>query len=98
MSLMYFIRITEGFQGWMKSQPEWFRKQIDERLYRIKIHGHFGNNKFLGHGLWELKFTDKAGTRIYYTTTHDREVFIILGGVKNGQQKDIKKARAFILT
>lgn len=67
--------------------------QIIERLAKIENQDYFGNNKRLSKNLFELKFNN--GNRIYYTVKMIGEdvMIIILGGNKNGQQKDIDKAQ-----
>lgn len=85
---MKMLRSSE-FTKWIESQPLKGQLQIEARLSKIETEGHFGNCKNLGDQLWELKFND--GRRIYYTIKND--MFLILGGNKNGQQKDINKAK-----
>lgn len=81
------------FTKWLESQSQKIRDQIAARLERIVSHGHFGTRKDLGDNLWELKFNN--GNRIYYMikTVNGQQMFLILGGNKNGQQKDINKAK-----
>ena len=54
----------------------------------------FGHHKRLfNDGIWELKFND--GRRIYYALVMEQyKVILLLGGNKNGQDKDINKASA----
>ena len=56
--------------------------------------GHFGHKKDLNKDLHELKFND--GRRIYYTIIPEKSMLLLLGGNKNGQNKDIKKARTIL--
>ena len=76
---------------------EWFQKQnrktkaiVEARLDRIENDGHFGvTSRF--DGLVELKWA--SGMRVY-TFIHNNTVVVALyGGNKNGQDKDIKKAK-----
>jgi hypothetical protein len=66
----------------------------------ISIHGHFGPYgvgwKELGDELAELKW--RSGLRVDFAIvqTPDESVLVILGGNKNGQDKDIKKARKIL--
>lgn len=66
------------------------KRQIEKRILHIENEGHFGNHKWLEGEIWELKFND--GRRIYYTEIPEQKIILILGGNKNGQDKDIKKA------
>lgn len=83
---------SDEFNRWFKKQPNKIRVQILARLVRVEESNHFGTHKKLKTYLWELKFNN--GNRIYYTikTVNEEIMFIILGGNKNGQQKDIDKA------
>lgn len=86
--------ITDQFQNWFLCQAPKVKAQIEQRLSRIKNDGHFGSVKDLRNGLAELKFNN--GNRIYYALTSQTEILLILGGNKNGQDKDIKKAKSFL--
>lgn len=84
---------SDVYSKWFQTQPKKIQAQIRARLMKIENDDYFGNHKNLGNFLWELKFNN--GNRIYYTVIKkDNElVFLILGGNKNGQQKDIDKAK-----
>jgi len=84
---------TEDYLNWLKSQPLKIQAQIDGRLTRIQEQGHYGHIKKLSSVLFEIKFNN--GNRIYCTETviNGKTVVLILGGNKNGQDKDIKKAQ-----
>ena len=76
---------------WLDTQTLKSRKQIQSRTLKIEGEGYFGNHKYLESAdLWELKFND--GRRIYYVVVPESKVILLLGGNKNGQNKDIKKA------
>jgi putative addiction module killer protein len=73
------------------------RAQINSRLLRIETEGYFGDAKNLGEGLAELRW--KSGRRVYFGRTKDTFgsiVFLILGGNKNGQTKDIRQAKLLL--
>ncbi len=82
---------TEEYDDWFCSEPPKSRLQIQNRVLKIEDEGYFGNRKHLGGDLWELKFND--GRRIYYVIIPDSNVLFLLGGNKNGQSKDIRRAR-----
>lgn len=83
---------------------EWFdalgvkgQALIEARLVRIEVFEHFGDAKHLGDGLAELRW--KNGFRVYFAKLEDKQgraVLLIVGGTKNGQQKDIKQARVLL--
>lgn len=79
------------YEEWFQTQTEKSKLQIEKRLDMIKREGHFGHTRDLGDALFELKFND--GRRIYYTTIPVNNVILLLGGCKNGQDSDIRKAK-----
>jgi len=84
---------TEGYEKWFESQNAKFQVQIEKRLDNIRNFSHFGHVKELGEGLCEIKFNN--GSRIYFFRSGKTEITLLLGGNKNGQDKDIRKARGF---
>ena len=84
---------TEEYLNWVKAQTLKIRIQIAGRLERIQESGHYGHVRKLSSILFEIKFNN--GNRIYCTekVIEGRTVILILGGNKNGQEKDIKKAQ-----
>jgi len=87
----YAIYETEDYREWLATQTLKSQRQILSRILKIEYEGHFGHHKFLNQSdLWELKFND--GRRIYYTIVPETKVILLLGGNKNGQDKDIQKA------
>lgn len=82
---------TEEYSDWLALETFKSRRQIQDRLSKIEDEGYFGHHKYLEEeDLWELKFND--GRRIYYVIVKETNVILLLGGNKNGQDKDIKKA------
>lgn len=90
----YTIYTTEEYEEWFDDESPKSRLQIQGRLSRVKNEGHFGHIRNLKDGLCELKFND--GRRIYYSILPEQNVILLLGGNKNGQEKDIKKARKIL--
>ena len=85
---------TDEFREWVESLGHKRRALVDSRLDRIRESGHFGDFKPLGEGLYELRW--KNGTRVYFSFTvgdPGRMVLMLWGGDKNGQGRDIVKAR-----
>lgn len=89
------VYASPEFNEWVEEQTEKSKAQIDARLKNIELYNYFGDHKSLGHELLELRW--KNGRRVYYTLILKEELTIILlGGLKNAQQKDIKKARKIL--
>jgi putative addiction module killer protein len=55
--------------------------------------GNLGDYRTLGEGLYELRFFFGPGFRIYFTIRQGTIVFLLCGGDKSSQSKDIQKAR-----
>ena len=103
MTECYRLLQTEEFEEWLNDETERSQYQIDIRLGKVKLDGYFGtiNNvskKDKGEvkdRVWELKFND--GRRIYYACFPELDLLLLLGGNKNGQTKDITKAKHLFL-
>ena len=91
---MIKIKTTLDFDNWIRSLCEKERGQIFARLQNIKNFSYFGDVKYLGEGLAELRW--KNGRRIYFYRESKQTIILIIGGLKNEQKKDIKKARLFL--
>jgi len=93
---MRVIRLPE-FVDWIRTLDPKGRAQVDARILRIEHDSHFGDAKDLGDGLAELRWAN--GWRVYFARIYSPDgsvVLLILGGNKNGQTKDIRRARIFL--
>ena len=103
MTECYRLLQTDEFEEWIESETARSRYQIDGRLAKIRLDGHFGNHKSVSktdrgitkNRVWEIKFND--GRRIYYAFVEELNILLLLGGNKNGQDKDIEKAKALYI-
>ena len=87
----------EPFSEWKNELDKRLKAKVLSRLNNVQ-HGNFGECKFLGDGLSELKFSD--GMRIYYTEKRRVIILLLCGGGKNtkrDQNKDIEKAKEYLL-
>jgi putative addiction module killer protein len=89
MGLQLEILKTDEFEEWLSEQQPKVRTIIKARLDLISL-GHFGNHKRF-EGLIELKWLN--GTRVYTFMWGVAVVVALYGGNKNGQSRDIKKAK-----
>ncbi len=90
----YKIVTTKEFDNWYFEQSKKEKIQIDSRLIKIQNDGYFGITKDLEDDLYELKWT--GGRRIYFTYLQEQNILLLLGGNKNGQDKDINQARKIL--
>lgn len=87
----YTLYRTCEFQDWLDEETLKSQAQIDDRLFKIRDEGYFGDHKYLSTGIWELKWVN--GRRLYYAYLAELNLILLLGGNKNGQSKDIAKAK-----
>lgn len=88
----YDLIYTKNFIKWYKSLSD--KKLLSllfARFNRVKF-GYFGDAKYISDGVYELRFFHGAGYRVYYTIKDDSIVFLLAGGDKSTQKRDIKKA------
>jgi putative addiction module killer protein len=92
MGMVVFVKTIE-YSDWYESQTDKIKAQIDARLLKIQDLNHYGHVKRLSSVLYEIKFNN--GNRIYYMEkiVDGKMIILILGGNKNGQAKDIKRAQ-----
>ena len=62
--MRYRLIKTPEYQDWLNDEVPKSRVQIAARLELIETEEHFGNHKYLGNNIWELKWM--GGRRIYY--------------------------------
>lgn len=91
---MLVVRVTEEFTHWLKGLRDTIaRRQINSRILRLPTTGNFGDFASVGDEVSELRIHSGPGYRVYYTRRGDAVVFLLCGGDKGTQDKDIRKAR-----
>lgn len=88
---MFRLFKTPEYIEWLADEPLKSRLQIASRLAAIETDGYFGITKDLGDHIWELKWV--GGRRIYYAYIPEKSILLLIGGNKNGQDKDIGQAK-----
>ncbi|MGR6980212.1 type II toxin-antitoxin system RelE/ParE family toxin [Testudinibacter sp. P27/CKL/0425] len=90
---MNVILRSEIFNKWFaKLKDKMAVALITRRLDRIKL-GNFGDHKFLGGGIYEMRIDTGKGYRIYYAREGEITYLLICGGDKTSQQHDIDLAK-----
>lgn len=84
------------FIDWLHELDLTTRAVIKTRIDRISL-GNFGDCKRIvdGEGIWELRIDYGPGYRIYFGQKYRMLVFLLIGGNKNSQKRDINKAKRF---
>jgi putative addiction module killer protein len=94
--MTYTIETTNVFDKWFAGIVDiGFRARIISRFDSVQL-GNFGDHKNLGRGLFELRFFFGPGFRVYYTIKEGRVVFLLCGGDKSTQSRDVSKARSIM--
>ncbi|HXF29428.1 MAG TPA: type II toxin-antitoxin system RelE/ParE family toxin [Chlamydiales bacterium] len=94
---MVKIKKTQEFEEWLSGLTAKEQAQVEARLYRIEEFDHFGDCKLLegtDFPVCELRW--KNGWRVYFYRQSIAAIVVLLGGKKNDQKKDIKKAEVLL--
>lgn len=92
--MKYRLIKSSEYQKWISDETMKSQVQIVKRLAAIELDGYFGDHKDLEDEIFELRW--KNGRRIYYAYIPKSSVLILLGGNKNGQNKDITQAKKIL--
>lgn len=88
---------NEPYTIWVRSLKDLVTKaRIEQRIRRLES-GNFGDHKFVGIGVWELRLDFGPGYRIYYALKNEQVVILLCAGSKKTQQKDIDQAQGYWL-
>ena len=82
---------SSPFQEWIEGLDFKTRAIILKRIERVSK-GNFGDCEAVGDGVFELRFDVGPGYRVYFGQV-DKTVYLISGGTKRNQQKDIEAAK-----
>jgi putative addiction module killer protein len=94
--MIYEIETTENFDYWLDSIKDIkLKARIAKRFDYVEM-GNFGDHKSVGSDLFELRFFFGYRFRVYYTIKNNTIVFMLHGGDKDSQKKDINKAKAIL--
>ncbi|HJT43383.1 MAG TPA: type II toxin-antitoxin system RelE/ParE family toxin [Rhizomicrobium sp.] len=93
---MFELKQTETFRKWRTAlKDERTRALIASRLDRL-AYGHAGDAAPVGEGISELRIHHGAGYRIYFQKRGKTVIFLLCGGDKSSQAKDIKLAKRLL--
>jgi putative addiction module killer protein len=78
------------YKEWVQKLPGEHRAIVRSRLNRVAL-GNFGDAKYLGDGVHELRINIASGYRVYYGLDGETIVLLLCGGDKKTQVRDIKR-------
>lgn len=92
-SMEFKVKKTKKFDTWLKQLKD--RKAVLNILQRIDRAslGNFGDHEPVGSGVYEMRVHIGPGYRVYYTIRNNKIIFLLQGGNKSTQKKDINKAK-----
>lgn len=94
-SIVYVYTLIQSseFNAWLEKLRDLRAKaKIIARL-RSATYGNFGDCKPVGEGISEMRIHVGAGYRIYYVRTQLTVYFLLIGGDKSSQGRDIVRAK-----
>jgi putative addiction module killer protein len=85
---------SSDFDGWLSALADHKAKaRILARIAAAKL-GNFGDSEPVGEGVSEMRIHMGAGYRVYFTRTEMTVYFLLTGGDKSSQKKDITRAKS----
>lgn len=92
---MYTVIESNQFADWIEHLSDKAAKQrILKTITRIARKGLFPSDvKPVGRGVFELRFHQGPGYRIYFARRGKHIVILLVGGDKSTQRRDITKAQ-----
>lgn len=90
---MYEIKQTSEFRNWLSSLRDIRAHTILLRRMDRISNGNFGDHKMISSKVSELRIDYGPGYRVYYMKNGDEIIFLLIGGDKSSQKKDIQKAK-----
>jgi putative addiction module killer protein len=83
---------SDEFDRWLSGLKDKVAKaRIVQRLDAAGS-GNFGDCETVGKGIYEMRIHVGPGYRVYYTRQADAVYFLLVGGDKSSQKRDIKRA------
>lgn len=87
------IRQTDEYTRWFERlRDRQARFRLIARIRRLSL-GNPGDVRSVGEGVSEMRIDCGPGYRVYYTERERTVVFLLAGGDKKTQARDIEKAK-----
>jgi putative addiction module killer protein len=89
---VFLIEKTVTFDRWLtRLKDPTAKSRILVQIKKVEA-GNLGSSKSLGGGLSELKIDYGPGYRLYYARKGRTIIWLLCGGDKRSQRRDIEKA------
>lgn len=92
-ALMNTVLRTAKFNRWLSALKDARGKARIVSRIRAAERGHFGDCRFVGEGVSEMRIHFGPGYRVYFTRDRGTVYVLLCGGTKHGQARDITKAQ-----
>ena len=90
---MYTVYQLPEFATWLSDIKDGMtRRRLARRLEKAQ-HGHLGDIKAVGEGVWEMREFFGPGWRMYYVQRGNVLIVMLGGGDKTSQASDIAAAK-----
>lgn len=87
------IFTTDAFDNWFASlRDKRAARYIQVRIDRLEDE-HFGDYKFVGLGVFEMRIHHGPGYRVYFALRELDVIILLAGGNKSSQPRDIQLAQ-----
>lgn len=91
---MYTVIRSSDFDIWLAGLKDNVGKaRIVSRIISAEL-GNLGDCEPVGDGVHEMRVHVGPGYRLYFTQRGRQVIFLLLGGDKSTQRRDIKRAKA----
>lgn len=84
---------TDVFSDWLAKLRDPIGKASILRRIKRARKGNFGDHEPVGDNVSEMRLFTGPGYRLYYTMVEDEVYWLLVGGDKSTQDKDIEKAK-----
>ena len=93
---MFLVEKSIYFDKWLtKLKDRLAKARILVRIKKVE-NGNLGEYRSVGRGVSELKINYGPGYRLYFTRKGDTVIWLLCGGDKSSQQRDIKRAQEIL--
>lgn len=90
---MYIVEQSGTFKSWLGDLHDAMgRLRIVARL-SMATEGNLGDCEPVGDGVHEMRVHVGPGYRLYFVYRGNRIIFLLMGGSKGTQRRDIKRAK-----